>query len=241
MDTLLPHTMLITYKKDFRSANADGYLERRVTMYKKAIWCLRNFVICFAIVIFLITYGCATHLQTGKIQGYELQQILSAELNVPSSNIVGIEPERYFTTINREWVFDYLTGNPFYGDEPYTKKYISPEWADKLGVKAHTCGEFSKETDEYVEQVVPDAAFGIFSSKTTKEKLWGPFWKGHLKAHAMCWFITTDNELVIIEPQNPSEMKMAKNINRKIYYVAVGSQNPNKIMLAKDNKRELVD
>jgi len=38
-----------------------------------------------------------------------------------------------------------------------------------------------------------------------------------------------------------SEMKMAKNINRKIYYVAVGSQNPNKIMLAKDNNRELVE
>ena len=210
-------------------------------MYKKAIWCLRNAVICFAIVIFLITYGCATHLQTGKIKGYELQQLLSAELNVLSSNIGRIEPGKYYTTLNREWVFDYLTGNPFYGDEPYTKRYIPPEWADKLGVQVHACGEFSKETDEYVEQVVPDAAFGIFSSKATKERLWGPFWKGHLKAHAMCWFVTTDKELIIIEPQNPNEMKLAKNINREVSYVWIKHQSPNKIKLAKDNKRELVD
>ena len=210
-------------------------------MDKRAIWCLRNVVICFAIAIFLIINGCATHLQTGKIKGYELQQLLSAELNVLSSNFGRIEPERYYTTLNREWVFDYLKGNPFYGDEPYTKRYISPEWADKLGVQVHACGEFSKETDEYVEQVVHDAAFGIFSSKATKERLWGPFWKGHLKAHTMCWFVTTDNELIIIEPQNPNEMKPAKNINREVYYVGIEPQNPNKIKLTKNIKLEAYD
>ncbi len=67
--------------------------------------------------------------------------------------------------------------------------------------------------------IVPDAAIGVFSCEATKEKLWGPFWKGHLEDHAMCWFVTTDNELIIVEPQNPNKQKIAKNIKRKAYDV----------------------
>ena len=198
-------------------------------MDKKAIWYLRNAVICFAMAILLIAYGCATHLKTGKIKGSELQQLLSAELNVPSSNINGVDPGTYYTTLNREWIFDYLTGNPLYGYEPYTKRYISPEWADKLGGHVHACEEFSKETVEYVKQVVPDAAFGVFSCGATKEKLWGPFWQGHLEAHTMCWFVTIDNKLIIIEPQNPNKQKLARNIKREAYDVRIEHQNPNKV------------
>lgn len=171
------------------------------------------------IVIVLYCYGCAYQyplLETGEpaatIKGSEILKILTAvDTNL---NIQGIDSEKQYTLLSEDWVYDILTGNPFYGKEPFVKEYVGEGKAAATGKPLHKCWHFAKDTVDFIEERVSNAAFGIVVLQKYREKLFGPFDLARIEGHALCFFVTPDRKIWWINPQMPSEIGLLREFSR---------------------------
>ncbi|MFH1402550.1 MAG: hypothetical protein ABIG87_02925 [Patescibacteria group bacterium] len=139
-----------------------------------------------------------------KITGAEANQILTEQ-----GLIAIFDESKGYTLLSSDWVFDVLTGNPFYGDEPYTVRNFIIRNVEDIK-KANHCFL----TMSFIEERTPNAAFGTISLRGHEKQIWGPL-KMVYPGHQINFFITEEKEVVWLNPLSPNKIQPLDDLTKK--------------------------
>ena len=142
------------------------------------------------IVLFIIVFQVGA---ADTIGGKKAEEILKTQF--PSAYVAHINWADRFMPVSSWQVWDTLTGNPFSGNEPYTKQYVR-------GV--YGCKDFANDSVALIRKRIPNAAVFTVTLLRRKKKIIGPLWIGDKKGHVMICHITPEGKIQLFEPQNPN-------------------------------------